>query len=354
MERDYRPDEHPYAELFNLIRAGRRAVLATVVRTEGSSPQVAGASALFTADGLECGTVGGGTVEASAARLAKAALGDGISRLAKFDLSDESFEDADGVCGGGMTILVDARPDRNAGALDKLVSSVRLRRAGGLATFFEVGRSGRIDAIVRHWVPAARGAAGSPPAGFPGFASVMGAARTENRPRWIEDGKRRLYLEPHAPRPRLIVVGAGHVGRAVAHLGAFLGFEVVVIDDRPEFANRGRLPEASRIIVADPARALRAFPLTRADHVVIVTRGHRGDEEALRACIRRRPAHLGMIGSRRKIEVMRERFLRSGAATEKQWSRVHAPIGLPIGSRTVEEIAVSIAAELVRVRRGAG
>lgn len=354
MERDYRPDEHPYAELLKLVRAGRRAVLATVVRTEGSSPQVAGASALFTDGGLDCGTVGGGTVEASTARLAKAGLGDGVSRLAKFDLSDESFEDADGVCGGGMTILVDARPDRNAAALDKLVSAVRRRRTGALATFFETSRAGRIDSIVRHWIPAARGAAGSPPAGFPGFDEAVKEARTENRPRWIEDGKRFLYIEPHAPRPRLIVAGAGHVGRAVAHLGAFLGFEVVVIDDRPEFANRVRFPEAARIVVADPADYLRTLPLSRADHIVIVTRGHRGDEEALGACIRRRPAYLGMIGSRRKIEITRERFLRSGAATEKEWTRVRAPIGLPIGSLTVEEIAVSIAAELVRERRGAG
>jgi xanthine dehydrogenase accessory factor len=129
---------------------------------------------------------------------------------------------------------------------------------------------------------------------------------------------------------------------------------VTVVDDRVEFANRERFPEAERIIVADPGAYLRALPLSRTDHVVIVTRGHRGDEEALRACIRRRPAYLGMIGSRRKIDLMRERFLRSGAATEKQWARVHGPIGLPIGSRTVEEIAVSIVAELVRERRRAG
>jgi xanthine dehydrogenase accessory factor len=354
MERDYRPDEHPYAELLKLVRAGRRTALATVVRTEGSSPQVAGASALFIPDGLACGTIGGGAVEAETARLAKAALGDGVSRLAKFDLSDESFEDADGICGGGMTILVDAHPERNSRAFGLLVSDVRRRRPGTLATFFEQGRGGRVDPIVRHWIPAARGAGAASSIVFPGFHSVMTAALTGNRPQWLEEGRRRLSLEPHAPRPRLLIAGAGHVGRAVAHLGAFLGFEVVVIDDRAEFANRARFPQASRIVVADPARALRGIPLSRADHVIIVTRGHRGDEDALRSCIRRRPAYLGMIGSRRKIEIMRERFLRSGAATEKQWARVHAPIGLPIGSRTVEEIAVSIAAEIVRGRRGSG
>jgi len=354
MERATRPDENSYAELLKLVRAGRRVVLATVVRTEGSSPQVAGASALFTAEGLFYGTVGGGSVEAGTAKLAQSALADGRSRLADFDLSDDCFEDADGICGGEMTILLDARPERNSRALELLVFDVCRRRTGALATFFERGRTGRIEAIVRQWIPAGRRAAGLPGAGFPGFASSLAAVRTENRTGWLESERRRLYLEPHAPRPRLIVAGAGHVGRAVARLGAFLGFEVVVIDDRAEFANRERFPEAARIIVADPAGALAGIPLSRADHVVIVTRGHRRDEEALRACVRRRPAYLGMIGSRRKIGMMRDRFLRSGAATEKQWARIHAPIGLPIGSRTVEEIAVSIAAELVRERRQAG
>lgn len=354
MERATRSDETPYAELLKLVRAGRRAVLATVVRTEGSSPQVAGASALFTDEGLVTGTVGGGSVEAGTAKLARSALADGRSRLADFDLSDESFEDADGICGGKMTLLLDARPERNARALELLVSDVRRRRAGALATFFERGRAGRIETIVRKWIPGVRGAAGPPRAGFPGFASSLAAALSENRTGWLEDDRRRLYIEPHTPRPRLVIAGAGHVGRAVARLGAFLGFEVVVIDDRAEFANAARFPDAARIIVADPARALAGIPLSRADHVVIVTRGHRRDAEALRACVRRRPAYLGMIGSRRKIGMMRDRFLRSGAATEKQWARIHAPIGLPIGSRTVEEIAVSIAAELVRERRQAG
>ncbi len=354
MDRLYRSDENAYAELLKLIRSGRAAVLATVVRTEGSSPQVPGASAVFTAEGLACGTVGGGSVEGRTADLARAALAGGHSVLADFDLSNEVFEDAEGVCGGAMTVLVDAHPGRNARALAGLVSDVRRRRAGVLAAFFERGRAGRVERIVRRWIPSGRGPATLSRSLFPGFASALEAARSEARTGWLESGRRRVYLEPHEPRPRLIVAGAGHVGRAIARLGAFLGFEIVVVDDRPEFASRGRFPEAARVVVADPAASLKKMPLGGRDYVVIVTRGHRGDEAALRVCIRRRPAYLGMIGSRRKIAMMRERFLRSGAASEKDWARLHAPIGLPIGSRTVEEIAVSVAAELVRENRRAG
>ncbi len=354
MERAYRPDANPYAKLLELVRSGRRAVLATVVKTEGSAPQVPGASAMFADEGLVTGTVGGGSIEAGTSKLAQTALADGRSRLIEFDLSDASFEDADGICGGNMSILLDARPEGNARAFKGLVADARRRRAGTLATFFERGRAGRVEAIVRQWIPGPRGAVGARTSDFPGFAAALEAARSGNRTEWLAAGRRRLYLEPHPPRPRLIIAGAGHVGRAVGRMGSFLGFDVLVIDDRAEFANPARFPEAARIIVADPARALAGLPLSRADHVVIVTRGHRRDEEALRACIRRRPAYLGMIGSRRKIGMMRDRFLRSGAATEKEWARVHAPIGLPIGSRTVEEIAVSIAAELVRERRRTG
>jgi xanthine dehydrogenase accessory factor len=152
------------------------------------------------------------------------------------------------------------------------------------------------------------------------------------------------------PPSRLVIAGAGHVGRAVASLGGFLGFDVVVIDDRPEFANTARFPEAGQLIVGDIAGSLDALPVSSETYIVIVTRGHRQDEAALRACIRRRAAYIGLIGSRHKVVLMKERFLKKDRATPAEWGRVHTPIGLPIGSKTVEEIAVSIAAELVLVR----
>jgi xanthine dehydrogenase accessory factor len=147
-----------------------------------------------------------------------------------------------------------------------------------------------------------------------------------------------------------VIVGAGHIGRALAHLANLLDFEVTIIDDRSEFANSDNIPEADHIIVNDIGESLKKFKKNNDTYVVIVTRGHKDDAAALKPCIGSDLAYTGMIGSVNKIASMRVNFIESGWATAEQWDTVHTPVGLDIRSRTVEEIAVSIAAQLVLVR----
>jgi xanthine dehydrogenase accessory factor len=130
-------------------------------------------------------------------------------------------------------------------------------------------------------------------------------------------------------------------------LGRLLGFEVTVIDDRSEFANNTNLPDADNIIVEDIGKALSELKKIQDSYIVIVTRGHDDDAKALIPSINSRAAYIGMIGSKNKIAKMHRNFVQNGWATEEQWSAIHAPIGLDILSKTVEEIAISIAAELV-------
>ena len=163
-----------------------------------------------------------------------------------------------------------------------------------------------------------------------------------------------VYCEPLLPRAELIICGAGHIGRALCHLGAWLDFDVTLIDDRSDFANAERLPEADRILDEDPDEELKKLPLGPDSYVVIVTRGHRHDAKCLRACIRSELAYLGMIGSRRKIKLIFDELQEEELAAPEDLERVHAPIGLNIGGASVEEIAVSIAAELVSVRSSQG
>lgn len=337
-----------------LAKRGRLA-LATIIETDGSAPQVPGASALFSTRGLIQGTLGGGVLEAEAGRRAAAAIRSGRSSCFRFDLRGAVLEEEEPVCGGEAAVLVDASPAAGLDSFLKMRESLRSRRRGVLAAWVRPGPSGDVE-IRRRWIE--EGAPDGPAAegGFPVRAEDVAAALAGNRPALSSpagggcEAEGFIFLEPLAPLPRLLVVGAGHVGQAVSRLAAPLGFEITVIDDRAEFASARRFPDADRVIIDTPGRALREFPVGGDTYIVIVTRGHRDDAEALRACVRSEAAYVGLIGSRGKISLMREKFLAEGWASEAEFDRVRAPIGLPIGSRTVEEIAVSIAAELVQVR----
>ncbi len=165
------------------------------------------------------------------------------------------------------------------------------------------------------------------------------------------DAVYQVMLEVVEARPVLLVVGAGHIGQAVTRLGEHVGFSVAVVDDRPEFANRDRLPEADRILCGDPTESLRGFPIDASTYVVLVSRGHRQDEQALREVATRGAAYVGMIGSRRRVTTVLQHLADEGLPAEAL-RRVRTPIGLDIGAETPEEIAVSIIAEIIQARRG--
>ncbi|MGA2253442.1 MAG: XdhC family protein, partial [Thermoguttaceae bacterium] len=141
-----------------------------------------------------------------------------------------------------------------------------------------------------------------------------------------------MFVEPVIPRPLLVIAGGGHVGRAVAFEAFRVGFDVTVIDDRPEFAAAALFPPGVSVVCGPVPEWIAACPLDDDSYVVLVTRGHRHDAQALSACIHRPLAYLGMIGSRRKVAFIRKRFLETGLATEEEFDRVRAPIGLEIGA----------------------
>ena len=162
-----------------------------------------------------------------------------------------------------------------------------------------------------------------------------------------------LYFEPFRPPPELLIVGAGHIARPLCRIGTMLGFGVTVLDDRPEFATRERFPEAERVIRADFSDPFRDTPLGPQSHLVLVTRGHRYDYDALRDALRRpvRLPYVGMVGSRRRVRAALEQLAQDGIPPERL-HEIHTPIGLDIGAETPAEIAVAIAAEIIRARRG--
>ena len=327
--------KYSFARLLETLIAGKGGgglVLATIVEAEGSTPQVVGASAIFSKAGLEAGTVGGGLLEAKVEAEAAKAFGDGKARLMSVRLDADPTDAEGAICGGAARVLVDPGVERDRRVFEAALEGLRKRRAGVLFTDI-APRDGGVVTVERRFVEGESGG------GQARLTECAGELR---------------FLEPVRPLPRLIVAGAGHIGRAVARLGSLLDFSVTVIDDRAEFANAANVPEADEIVVGGIGGEVGKIENSPDNYFVIVTRGHRKDAEALRAAIGREAAYIGMIGSRSKIGIMRGEFVQNGWATEEQWEKIRAPIGLDIGSRTVEEIAVSIAAELVSVRSGRG
>ncbi len=149
---------------------------------------------------------------------------------------------------------------------------------------------------------------------------------------------------------KVIIVGAGHIGTACAELGKFLGFRVVVVDDRAELLTRQKLPMADELHAGDMAAELRKLEITPQTHVVLVTRAHTTDAPVLREIIDKPAAYIGMLGSKRRVLTVFE-MLKQEGIPEEAFQRVHAPIGIPIGAETPQEIAISILAEIIKVGR---
>lgn len=345
-----------YQSILEQLRSGSKLAMATVVRTSGSTPQKPGSTALFGEQGLLAGTVGGGLLEGEVHHIAGSVLISELSDLFYFNLDSQTSEEG-AICGGEAEVLVDASPGANLEALEAMESDLSGGKKGSLLTVLskkhEQGRT-----IARYWI---RDAAGKdlPAELNPGLKEALpghlkqavryGFAEVEFQP--TPAGLSEMaFLEFIKPKPRLIIAGGGHVGKALAHLGSLLEFDVTVVDDRREYANAQHIPDADHLLVQDIGPALKELHIEPDTYIVIVTRGHHHDSEALKSCIGSPAAYLGMIGSSHKVQVIKKKFLENSWATPEQWAEVHTPIGLDIGSKTVQEIAVSIAAQLIEVR----
>jgi xanthine dehydrogenase accessory factor len=158
-----------------------------------------------------------------------------------------------------------------------------------------------------------------------------------------------VFLEPIKPLPSLFIFGGGHISFFLARIGKMVDFNVTIIDDRPEFANAERFPEADKTIVEDMTKVKEQLNINSSAYIVIVTRGHQNDSKVLEWAVASPAAYVGMIGSKRKIHTCFE-YLKTKGITQEQLDRVHAPIGLAISAETPEEIAVAIMAEIIQIR----
>ncbi|QDU37147.1 putative xanthine dehydrogenase subunit A [Maioricimonas rarisocia] len=335
------------ARLLSAAEAGQPVAYTALVETRGSTPQKAGASMLVFADGSQTGTLGGGCVEAEVKRRALGLLTDGKTELLSFQLDSDYGWDDGLICGGRMQMLVDPlRATDDVAYYQHLRNAVESGTGCTEAVVIDAEKAGlptgtRLLFDRNGNLLARRGDDGD-------FSAVVETLRPlSGRPRpYVQGGV--SYL-PQLTRCRLVIVGAGHVGQAVANLAADVGFDVWMVDDREEYCNPERQPRAERCIVGPIDDVLPGLEITSDTYCIIVTRGHNHDEEALYHLATTDARYVGMIGSKRKIKLIFEDLRREGIA-EEQLARVHAPIGFDIGSQTVPEIAVSIVAELVAYR----
>jgi xanthine dehydrogenase accessory factor len=163
-------------------------------------------------------------------------------------------------------------------------------------------------------------------------------------------GIMQVLVEPVLPQPTVFILGAGHIGFAVSRMAKMVGFRVVVIDERPAYANKERFPDADQVHVDDPSGMIPKLNINRAGYLVIACRGHLEDQEALAAALKTPACYIGMLGSKKKVKTVFANLVQQGVL-EEALKKVHAPIGIPIATDTPEEIAVSIIAEIVDVRR---
>ena len=369
----------PESLILSCLRAGEAAALATVVWREGSAPREPGAKLALAPDGALAGTVGGGLLEARALEACSMALARGGAVLLTCDMRSPD-PGADLICGGLVRLLVErlgpeslglfeaacrtgaglgppcaGNPIPERGRLAWLVD-IRFRQMDAAADALPQRRDlpTMLPVTVDRRLVQALGAASSPGASLPS----MTAAPTEaadllalGRTAMVFSASGAMLVDPVRRPETLLLLGGGHVCLALARLADTLDFAVEVVDDRPEFANPARFPMA-RAVRALPGFAGACRETGPGDYVVIATRGHRHDLDALAQALEAGPRYIGMIGSLAKREAVYKE-LRQRGVDEASLARVCCPVGLAIGARTPEEIAVAIAAQLIGVRHGA-
>ncbi len=350
--------EEVFREALNLLGKNEPYVIATVVGTKGSTPQKPGAKLLVRADGTGVGTLGGGCVEGDIWFAASRLLEEGgEATTTSYELNEEIAAREGLVCGGTMFFLID--PVRSGASVLPATSGIVNAYDGspsvGVATLLKpAGGKGKVgDTLFLDTDGSVTGTLGDPAWDHhvvPTLKDMIDYGRVKTVT--TQDGAE-IILEGYTTPATVVVAGGGHIGKSLAPLVKMMGLRLAVVDDRPEFANMERFPDADQVVVAEYAEGLQQLDIRPNSSVIVATRGHREDDLALEAAARSPAGYVGLVGSRRKTILIHEELLKRGISLDRL-KAIHAPIGLDIGAKTPEEIALSIVSEIVAFREGRG
>jgi xanthine dehydrogenase accessory factor len=312
------------AQLESWLAEGERAALATVIETRRSAPRPLGSRLAVSESGLLFGSVSGGCVESDVALQAREVIAGGEPRVLPYGIADEDARSVGLPCGGEIDVFVAPVSDR------ELVG--RLREA------IEEGVRGRLTTVVRG-------------EGAGEMLLELDGASAADRPTLVQENGRILFVEPLAPPPLLLTIGAVDLAEVLCALAAQLGWRTVVSDPRRALLTSERLPSAGGLIEGWPEDALARAGTDDQTAVLVLAHDEKIDIPALSWALRSEAFYVGALGSRRTQALRRERLVEEGL-TEEQLARLSGPAGLDLGGETLEETALSILAEIVAVRRG--
>jgi xanthine dehydrogenase accessory factor len=338
-------DRQIYKKAAHLLEPGQNIALATVISTTGSTPGKVGYKMLLWGKNAETlGTVGGGLLEAEIINKASDMLPKSQKQLFTFNL-DPSRDHEKGICGGTIEILIETFDNKSLPLFTELsadnladaalISNLSpekspqktlLKNISRPESFADLNFSPEVTESIKRLVTKVQAAK---------IASPDGA---------------QIFVETIARQPMLFIFGAGHLACYIAKYAKSLNFQITICDDRPEFANKNRFPDADNIVVQSLETAFDNLTLDKNSYVVIVTREHKFDELVLEKTLKTDPKYIGMIGSKKKTATILKN-LKERNVSQQALGRVYSPIGISIGALTPEEIALSIVAELVKVRR---
>jgi xanthine dehydrogenase accessory factor len=332
------------------LEAGLPVVLVSIMSLEGSTPRHRGTKMVVAADGKSYGTIGGSLIEAAAIRESRDVLAAAKSRILSYELTGKDATSPDMICGGTAEILLDYIP---ATEENTVFTRHWLDIARGGKDFYLITHlkgSGRILQVLRHTIYHSEGViVDHPPVPEEEIAAIKAEFHTITTTSILTLKDTWVLVDRIRKLNTLYLFGAGHVAVPTAHLAALVGFRVVVIDDRSEYANPERFPDGIINVVDGFDHAFDGLEIDEDSYIVIVTRGHQYDRTVLEQSLTTRAGYIGMISSRRKREAIYQVLIADGVDIAKL-EQLHSPIGLDIGGETPEEIAVSIVAELIQVR----
>ena len=335
----------------DLLEKGETFVLATIVSHSGSTPRTSGSKMIVTADGRGIGTIGGGSLEAGAMSRAVDLIQLGQSAVLPFDLSHDTVDSMDMICGGQAEVLLDcvSPTEVNLTVFDRWRQMLDKRQKGCLLTIV-IGSDDAVSRIAHCLVTTAGELIGDFHLSKVEWEKVLAATAESSAVQLLAFDGAFVVVEPTQRVCTAYLFGAGHVAQSTAVTAAMVGFRVSVADDREEYANRERFPDTHEIrVIEDFEHAFSGLSVGREGFIVILTRGHLHDKTVLAQALKTDAGYIGMIGSRKKRNTIYEALLKEGFS-KADIDRVYSPIGLSIGAETPEEIAVSIVAEMIRIR----